>query len=374
MADTSTSKAQERSRPSASLQASQLKSDAEAAMAASGSSSKVGSSAADAPLGSGADSDSVWLTVVSAYMYVIIWMTVSCSVILFNKWLLAYTPFHYPITLTLWHMAFCSTCGFIVVRVLKVTPSVNMSWTDYGKRVVPIGALYALSLWLSNSAYLYLSVSFIQMTKSLMPGLTFLVGMMAGRETYSHSTAINMTIIAVGVAVAAYGELNFVLKGVLMQLGALVFEAARLMLVQVLIDAKGMKMNSFQSLYYISPACGVCLLVPFYFMEYDEVSAKYSTLLTSVDPKILIANAATAFLLNLAVFLLIGKTSALTMNIAGVIKDWILIAASGYLFQSPITALNLAGYFVAFCAVCVYQYTKLQRLKQAAAVARKDRG
>ena len=310
--------------------------------------------------------------VIAAYSYVVVWMTVSCAVILFNKWLLAYTPFHYPLALTLWHMVFCSISGFLVVRVFKVTPSVNMSWNDYFRRVVPIGALYALSLWLSNSAYLYLSVSFIQMTKSLMPGLTFLVGMVAGREAYSHSTAANMTVIAVGVAVAAYGELNFVLKGVLMQLGALVFEATRLMLVQVLIDAKGFKMNSFQSLYYISPACGVFLLVPFYFMEYDEFVANYPVLVAKVDPRILLANAATALLLNLAVFLLVGKTSALTMNIAGVIKDWILIAASGYLFLSPITALNLAGYFVAFLAVCVYQYTKLQKLQAAAAASRKD--
>jgi hypothetical protein len=37
--------------------------------------------------------------------------------------------------------------------------------------------------------------------------------------------------------------------------------------------------------------------------------------------------------LNLSVFLLIGKTSALTMNIAGVVKDWILIGLSVLLFK-----------------------------------------
>lgn len=35
----------------------------------------------------------------------------------------------------------------------------------------------------------------------------------------------------------------------------------------------------------------------------------------------------------MAVFLLIGKTSALTMNVAGVIKDWLLIGLSPLLFQ-----------------------------------------
>ncbi len=53
-----------------------------------------------------------------------------------------------------------------------------------------------------------------------------------------------------------------------------------------------------------------------------------------------------------AVFLLIGKTSALTMNIAGVIKDWLLIFCSYYLFRAPVTALNMLGY--AFCCTGVW--------------------
>ena len=45
--------------------------------------------------------------------------------------------------------------------------------------------------------------------------------------------------------------------------------------------------------------------------------------------------------------MLIGKTSALTMNIAGVIKDWLLIFLSYYVFGAPVTAINLLGYV--FC-------------------------
>lgn len=71
-------------------------------------------------------------------------------------------------------MLFCSAIAFLMVRVLKVVKSVNMPQRDYVRRVMPIGALYAASLWLSNSAYLHLSVSFIQMTKALMPGLVYI--------------------------------------------------------------------------------------------------------------------------------------------------------------------------------------------------------
>ena len=47
------------------------------------------------------------------------------------------------------------------------------------------GLLYAASLWFSNASYLYLSVSFIQMMKSLMPGLVYASGVVMGTEKYS---------------------------------------------------------------------------------------------------------------------------------------------------------------------------------------------
>lgn len=95
------------------------------------------------------------------------------------------------------------------------------------------GLLYAGSLWLSNSAYLYLSVSFIQMTKSLMPGLVYASGVFLGTERFSKGVTGNMLLIAFGVVVCAIGELNLVIGGLVQQLTALLFEAMRLTMVQV---------------------------------------------------------------------------------------------------------------------------------------------
>lgn len=67
-------------------------------------------------------------------------MSISISVILFNKWLLAYSGFPYPIALTSWHMLFCSTIAFMCVRVLKLVKSHNMTPRAYVRRVLPIGA------------------------------------------------------------------------------------------------------------------------------------------------------------------------------------------------------------------------------------------
>lgn len=56
---------------------------------------------------------------------------------------------------------------------------------------------------------------------------------MLGVEKYSNGTTLNMLLIAFGVVVCAYGEMNLVVKGLVQQLAALMFEALRLTLVQV---------------------------------------------------------------------------------------------------------------------------------------------
>eukprot|EP00898_Chlorokybus_atmophyticus_P005223 jgi/Chlat1/5701/Chrsp38S00428 len=128
-------------------------------------------------------------------------------------------------------------------------------------------------------------------------------------------------------------------------------------------------MNPITSLYYISPCCFAFLLPAFAYFELPFIMALAEAEAAGhgrgvrFGAGVFLSNASVAFLLNLAVFLLIGKTSALTMNVAGVVKDWLLIALSSLLFAAPVSALNLAGYFLAFLAVCWYNYAKLQQMK-----------
>eukprot|EP00976_Prorocentrum_cordatum_P106685 1194503-Prorocentrum_minimum.AAC.1 len=173
---------------------------------------------------------------VVAYSCVLLWIALSAGVILFNKYILSEYGFPYPVALTLIHMGFCSIVAILVVRVFEWIPSNNMDSDVYFRAVVPIGALYAVTLWLGNTAYLYISVSFIQMLKALMPVAVFTTGTMFGTETFSTNTLVNMLVITVGVMIASYGEINFILIGVLVQLASIASESTRLTLVQILLQ------------------------------------------------------------------------------------------------------------------------------------------
>lgn len=257
-------------------------------------------------------------------------------------------------------MSFCATLAFLVIKVFKLVEPVSMSRDLFFSSVLPIGALYSLSLWLSNSAYIYLSVSFIQMLKALMPVAVYSIGVLFKRESFQTDTMVNMLSISLGVAVAAYGEARFDTWGVVLQLGAVAFEATRLVLIQILLASKGITLNPITSLYYVAPCCLVFLFVPWIFVEYPVLRETSSF---HFDFVIFGTNSFCAFALNLAVFLLVGKTSALTMNVAGVVKDWLLIAFSWSVIKDTVTPINLFGYGLAFLGVAYYNHAKLQALK-----------
>ncbi|GAV68340.1 TPT domain-containing protein [Cephalotus follicularis] len=267
----------------------------------------------------------------------------------------------FPVSLTIIHMAFCSSLAFLLVRVFRFVDPISMPLDTYLKSVVPIGALYSLSLWFSNSAYIYLSVSFIQMLKALMPVAVYSISVMLKKEGYKTDRMANMLSISVGVAIAAYGEARFNTWGLFLQLSAVVFEATRLVLIEILLASRGIRLNPITSLYYVAPCCLMFLLVPWCYMELPILR---ETSGFRFDYFIFGTNSFCAFGLNLAVFLLVGKTSALTMNVAGVVKDWLLIAFSWSVIKDIVTPINLFGYGVAFLGVAYYNYAKLQKAKE----------
>ena len=296
----------------------------------------------------------------SSLGHVLLWISLSSGVILFNKYILSELGFPYPVALTMIHMLFCSFMANVALRVFKVCSVPDIKRQEYARKIVPVGLLFSLSLWLSNSAYIYLSVSFIQMLKALSPVVVFLVTCFAGQRRFNIRVLLNMFVIATGVVIASYGEINFVWLGFFMQLCGILTEACRLVLVQILLSSEDLRLNSITTMYFVSPVCLLFLTVPFLILEWPLMATEKQS--SSQDMLslcfVLLFNALCAFCLNVSVYMLIGKTSALTMNIAGVIKDWLLIGFSNVFFHAPISALQIRGYLLAFLGVYYYNRSK----------------
>src|SRR6202030_474162 len=68
---------------------------------------------------------------------------------------------------------------------------------------------------------------------------------------------LNVSIIVISIIIASFGEIKFVFIGFLYQLGGIVFEAVRLVMVQRLLSSAEFKMDPLVSLYYFAPVCAM---------------------------------------------------------------------------------------------------------------------
>ena len=172
-----------------------------------------------------------------------------------------------------------------------------MTSRTYLRAVVPIGVFYSASLVCSNLVYLYLNVAFIQMLKAGGPVAVLVISYVWGVSRPSSENVMNVVGIAVGVALASAGEIRFSWVGFLFQAGGVVFEAMRLVMIQVLLSGDDMKMDPLVSLYYYAPVCAAMNFFVALFTEFPSFQVEH---LFSAGVSMLLLNALVAFMLNVA--------------------------------------------------------------------------
>ncbi|KAK1655247.1 triose-phosphate transporter [Colletotrichum phormii] len=284
------------------------------------------------------------------------WIFFSNLTILFNKWLLDTAGFKYPVILTFCHLVFSTLATQVLARftsLLDGRHKIKMTGRVYLRAIMPIGVLYSGSLVCSNLVYLYLSVSFIQMLKAAAPVAVLFTSWFWGVADPSMKTFYNILLIVGGVGLASFGEIEFSWIGFIFQMGGIIFEAIRLVMIQVLLkgDENAQKMDPLVSLYYYAPVCAVMNFFVAWFSEFSKFNVED---FNKVGFTMLLLNASVAFALNISSVFLIGKTSGLVMTLTGILKNILLIVVSVLIWHTSITALQFVGYAVALFGLVIY--------------------
>jgi len=283
-----------------------------------------------------------------------IWMAFSVSVILYNNYLYQDLDFKFPVFLVTWHLTLAAIGTRILQRttnLLDGTKDVNMNKDMFLKSILPIALLFSGSLILSNSAYLYLSISYIQMLKAFNAVAVLLISWASRIAEPNRRLGFIVCMISFGVALTSGGELKFNVVGFVIQAFAVVFEASRLVMIEILLH--GMKMDPLVSLHYFAP---VCALVNLMILPFTEGLAPFHQL-ARIGPLVLFSNAFVAFFLNVAAVFLVGVGSGLILTLAGVLKDILLITASVALFSAQVSLMQVVGYSIALGGLVLFKTT-----------------
>lgn len=296
---------------------------------------------------------------------ILVWASLGITIICFNKYM--YLPiekggfaFPCPMALTCAQMM----VGVIMTNVIKLIrpdfmPAVaagDMTWRKYFTAVVPIGIVFASYLSIGNSAYLYLSVAFVQMLKSAGPIAVHLIATVAGLESITVSSLTAVCIIAAGVLGASVGEVSFSWFGFGLQFTAFLLDGCRLVMFKNLMTT-GRKLDPLSGLYYYSPVCVLALIAPVAYFE----GSKLAPLLAAAKPKLIgaiILNGLNAFALNFSMMMLFSRASATTVSVASVVRDIVLTFGSALLFHTELTQVQVLGYFSACIGVKLWDELK----------------
>lgn len=147
------------------------------------------------------------------------------------------------------------------------------------------------------------------------------------------SNLFKVSFIVIGVIIASFGEVEFVLIGFLFQLGGIVFEALRLVMVQKLLSSAEYKMDPLVSLYYFAP---ICAIMNFCVAAVVEIPGIKLAEIYHVGLLTLLANAVVAFALNVSVVFLVSDLPRWIAIVAElIVLDWAYLFACPYSMRCP---------------------------------------
>ncbi|ORY25478.1 triose-phosphate transporter family-domain-containing protein [Naematelia encephala] len=283
-----------------------------------------------------------------------VWVGLSVLLVLFNKYIFSTLNFPYPLFLTAFHMMI-ATLSTSLIRAMPTeglqVVSVDISWLTYLRTVVPLSIFFSISLVLGNMAYVHLSVSFVQMLKSLILLLTLVIQLVARLQAYSHYQMFIIIVSSVGCYIAASGEVQFDMFGFACQISAVVAEAARLVLVEVML--KDHKLDPLSSIALYAPLCLVFIGCMIPFLE----GALPIDNLYKVGVLMLLVNGLVALLLNVASVFVIQSVGSVVLSMSGVVKDILLIGISAIFMGSHVSLHQVLGYSLSASALMLFRVT-----------------
>jgi len=294
----------------------------------------------------------------------------SAGLINYNKYVMT-EAFPFAAHLVLCHMAFGSLCS---LALYAFVPSLYPSLTDPAKKVsvdtmtlftraAPISVFFAGSLVLSNFAYLFASVAFLQMMKQGNVVIVYVLSLMVGLEMLRMRSVALLLFILVCTFMTVDGEINFSLTGFVVQAGSQLLECLRLILQSFLLSGN-MKLDVLTYNLIVMPLCCLVLLVLVVGNHYTNGLLMSGTLNEptlsdfTTHWKLLLPNFILAFLLNVLIAVYIKVSSAMSMVLTSLLKDVLIVVLSVVMLGELVSQQQTLGFCLQMVGIFAWSMVK----------------
>nr|XP_012598435.1 solute carrier family 35 member C2 isoform X1 [Microcebus murinus]XP_012598436.1 solute carrier family 35 member C2 isoform X1 [Microcebus murinus]XP_012598437.1 solute carrier family 35 member C2 isoform X1 [Microcebus murinus] len=275
----------------------------------------------------------VWKAVLTLGL-VLLYYCFSIGITFYNKWLTK--SFHFPLFMTMLHLAVIflfSALSRALVQCSSHRARVVLSWTDYLRRVAPTALATALDVGLSNWSFLYITVSLYTMTKSSAVLFILIFSLIFKLEELRAALVLVVLLIAGGLFMFTYKSTQFNMEGFALVLGASFIGGIRWTLTQILLQKAELGLqNPIDTMFHLQPLMFLGLFPLFAVFEGLHLSTS-EKIFRFQDTGLLLRVLGSLFLggilafgLGFSEFLLVSRTSSLTLSIAGIFK--VMVALS----------------------------------------------
>ncbi|KAF9102050.1 Triose-phosphate Transporter [Mortierella sp. AM989] len=242
---------------------------------------------------------------------------------------------------------------------------------SYVTQVVPCAIAAALEICMANASLMYITLSFYTMIKSSTPIWVLIFAFFFRLEKPRLSLILIIGVIVIGVVLTVAGETQFDMTGFVLVLLAAVMSGLRWSLTQMLLqkDQLGMD-NPVATLYYISPIMFVLMSLLSLIIEDPFVQFASSEFFTdfrtgSLTLMMAAGGGFLAFAMTVAEFKLIKNTGTVTLSVAGISKEIVVISLSILIFGDRLTFVNLLGLLVSIGGIMAYNYDKIKKMQHS---------
>lgn len=228
--------------------------------------------------------------------------------------------------------------------------------------ITPCAFASASDIGMGNVSFQFVTLTFYTMVKSSSLAWVLFFSILFKLEVPTRKLIGIIGVMTAGVVMMVAGEAHFVLVGFLLVLGAAVFSGLRWSLTQLLLRSdKPGRINTnhdpIRTIMYLTPIMFFFLAIfgailegfgPFFSAELWDKKGTLLGLLIVILPGVF------AFLMTFFEFMLLGRTSVLTLSIAGICKEVITIISANLFFDDTMTLINFVGLLVTLGAIIAY--------------------
>lgn len=304
---------------------------------------------------------------IEAALCILGWYFFSLSISVYNKWMFgAGLGFTFPVLITAFHqICIFITSGIVLYLFPHLRPpSIRMPWLSYVRQIFPCAVASAGDIGLSNMSFQYVTLSLYTMVKTLSLVFVLLFGLLFKLEKFNWRLVVIVVIMTGSVMMMVSSPSDTPDKGsgssrfgVILVLSASLVSGIRWSFTQLLLKRNPYTPNPFSTLFYISPAMAVGLILFGLFFEgwsnfvqapVWEQKGVPTTIGLIIFPGLL------AFMNNFCEFRLLKVLQVVTLLVAGIFKELITIIVSTLVFGDKLSAVNVAGLVITFLDILWY--------------------